>query len=1287
MPRGEGDVDPTEIQTRQQFSEALEAIRGGRSRREIARLAGAPESTILGWFSGLAVPGVDTPYFAPVLGVCGVAAEDIQAWKDAADRARRSATDELIRSLPAPYPGLAPYNASSMDDYFGRRDLIEWLYEAVRAGLEETSPGLVIVIGESGLGKSSLLLAGLEPNFAHVAVLTPGPRPLSALHAALEDASSSPGEDLVIIVDQCEELWTLQPLSVLADSVEDELSLAWDGERTEFLDALAGWAGQRGTVVVVGIRDDHFKYVAADAFLQQGLRDGRQITVTPMNRAQLLEVVEGPAARREITVEPALVDKLLEELKVNDRGSDGGALPLLSYALQQAWDSSTFSGQRFTYEDYRNTGGISKVVERTADRVYDDLDDEEKQIARKVITRCVVVTEETSARRRASADELAWPGTSPATVNSVIDRFAAERLLTVSDAGVQLTHEKLLTAWPRLFDWIDSDRVTLIRHRRLSTEAELWRDNGRRTGDLLTPGRTEEFADWASTHDRYKELTVFEREFLDACVAHRNATIDHDKRQVAALQRRLAALVVVAVVAVVFALGAGVAVLALRNSQHNLQTTRDDALSRQAAAQAQLQRSRDPGLAQQLALAGYRIAPTAEARSALLDSTAIVAPVRTPTVPGPVATATNNDATLLAVVGSDGGLRLIDRRVPRRGPITTLHVADDRLYAVAFSPTRPILAIGGGATLALWDITTPTQPRKIKDLAPVPASKVSHLSWSPDGTELAMAGPAGLQRWHVADTAVTETGQQLSGTDHESGVAYSADGNILATGGDDQTVHLWRRLPGDALTALSDLRVSAPILDLQFDPASARLAVASQGSDVSLIDTSDLAHLRLSGLLGHFDSYVNSVAFTPDGSTIAAGSSDNSVKLFATATISTSPTSPPPVTSATRTLPGTALVTSVLATTDTVIATSTDGIVHEWPLTSQPATADLGGRIFTLPASADGHNALVGLVAPPHSPANVVDRFVLPESGAPQPVQPPLTVDDNERLSGVAAISGDGHTAAAGTLAGDIYLWDLTAPGEPHRSAPLHIVGATIGEAVFSPDARYLYTASASDPANIISVIDCTDLAHLHVVETLQAPSLPLLLTISADGTLLAAATAADVTVWDLSGGIGHAHILSHHTGFESAVTAVRFGPGHLLAAGSDDKSLQLWDPTAAATPVRLTGPTGSIESLTFDRTGTHLAAGTSDIQVWIWDTTNPSHPTTYATLTAYAGRVNDVAYGPNDKQMTGAGPAGTLLTWATNPDDVAARLCVNSASALTREEWLAQQLPAADYPNPCPNQ
>lgn len=99
-----------------------------------------------------------------------------------------------------------------------------------------------------------------------------------------------------------------------------------------------------------------------------------------------------------------------------------------------------------------------------------------------------------------------------------------------------------------------------------------------------------------------------------------------------------------------------------------------------------------------------------------------------------------------------------------------------------------------------------------------------------------------------------------------------------------------------------------------------------------------------------------------------------------------------------------------------------------------------------------------------------------------------------------------------------------------------------------------------------------------------------------------------------------------------------------------------------------------------------HAVRGGHDNGLWIWDLADRSYPVRSAVLAAYPGRVNDVAFGPDDRSFSAAGPGKTIRTWIADVDDVTAAVCSNPASVITPEEW-EQYFPGTSLSAPCPHQ
>ena len=232
-----------------------------------------------------------------------------------------------------PYKGLETFEEADAAYFFGREQLVGEL--AART----VGVGLLGVVGPSGSGKSSVVLAGLIPSLRagllpgserwDHAVLRPGARPNEALDDALARHPSDrrAGEQLVLVVDQFEELFT-----TTGDA----------GERDAFIARLVALAREPGVVVVVTVRADFTGHCAPYPELA-GLLAANLVLVGPMTADQLRRVIEAPARRVGIRVESSLVDALVAEV-----ANEPGGLPLLSTALVQLWQARDGGGSAST---------------------------------------------------------------------------------------------------------------------------------------------------------------------------------------------------------------------------------------------------------------------------------------------------------------------------------------------------------------------------------------------------------------------------------------------------------------------------------------------------------------------------------------------------------------------------------------------------------------------------------------------------------------------------------------------------------------------------------------------------------------------------------------------------------------------------------------------------------------------------------------------------------------------------------------------------------------------------
>ncbi|MEV4804360.1 helix-turn-helix domain-containing protein [Nonomuraea sp. NPDC049421] len=1255
-----------------------------------------------------------------------------------------------------PYRGLRPYEPEDARWFFGRDRAVS----ALLTRLAGPPRGPLIVVAPSGAGKTSLLRAGLLPALRRgtlptpgsrtwpVIVLTPGEHPVAALltrigtligHTPGEDPGQDPGIDpaggpgadladgpaagpavspaegpaedlagdpavltrwiadafndptctaaarrLVLIVDQLEEIFTL---------CSDET------ERRTFLSAIDALAAA-GALVILGLRADFYGHCLSHPTLLTALREA-QLPLGPMNVAELRTAITGPAHKAGLTVEPALVELLLRDMGLpptideHDSVHEPGTLPLLSHALLTTWQHRT--GDTLTVTGYRKTGGIAGAVAATAEQVYTALDPTAQDIARRLLLHMVCV-EDSGAETRRPIDISTLPPAHfpPGPTSQVIDAFTTARLLTLTDDSARLAHEALLRAWPRLREWIHADRAGLRTHRRLAETASAW-DREARDPSLLYRGtRLQTVLDWAAANPA--ALTTTEQEFLEACQAAQAAEQATARRH-ARLRRQavagLAVLLVAALVSTVFAVNAARTAeqrLVLAQKEKNLN------LSHSLAVQSESLLDRDSTVAQLLAVAAHRVAPTAAARRAMLN--ALAHPARGELIghtESVVRSVFSPDGRLLASAGFDGTLRLWDVATHRQTGQLTSH--QHGLHTTDFSPDGRLLVTAGAAgTVRLWDVTTRRQVAElVGHRGPVHAT-----DFSPDGRLLATAGFDGtLRLWDVADHR--QAGELTGHRDAVYAADFSPDGRLLVTGGADKTVRLWnvatRRQVGGPLA-----RHDHAVPEVDFSPDGRLIAVAADDDTVRLWDP---ATRRPAGapLTGRPDHRIDTVAFSPDGRTLVGGGRGGGGALLAWDV-------------ATRHEIGTPLLGHADWVADVefspdgrLLASSSshgDNTVRLWDMATHrpldppvdpeagPVDPEAGpvdpeaGPVQAVAFSPDGRVLATGVTDQDEQHGAVR----LWDARTRRPLGPPLT----GHLSPVTELrfNPDGRTLVSTDTAAPVRLWDVRT----RRPAPVP-KEAYGNEAAFSPDGRLLATADTGiaqgyERAQIPNV-------QLWDVATRRPLGAPLLdrtqglvdLEFSPDGRILAVAsertfdaetgiTRNQVQFYDVATRRPAGAPLIGHTG---ALTDIEFAPGgHVLASAGTDKMVRLWDvATRRQIGVPLSGHDEEVTDVAFAPDG-RLASADVGGTIRLWDVA--THRPIGAALTASGLALRTLAFSPDSRTLAAAGDDGGIRLWdVALPTDPAETLCAMSGRArpqLTPAEW-RQYLPHEPIRPICP--
>jgi WD40 repeat protein/energy-coupling factor transporter ATP-binding protein EcfA2 len=424
---------------------------------------------------------------------------------------------ELAPELPdkvCPYLGLDAFSELDHPRFFGRQPMVDDLVARLAQGR------LVLIVGPSGSGKSSLVRAGLIPalrggalpdsaNWRYLEPLVPGAEPLTALaqtlnpalrqfevyphaHALREQPAAAPamlGADdarpCLLLIDQFEELFTL---------VEHE------SERLAFTAALLALAEVPAPAhrIVLTMRSDFEPFVATIPELSACL-EGTKVTMVPLGAAELRQVIEAPAQTVGLRFEPGVVDLLVQDIAGEPAG-----LPLLQFTLLKLWERR--ARNRITLAAYEQVGGGRQALARSADALYDALIPEEQVTLRRLLLRMVRPgegLEVTSNRMR--LDTLSAFGEDPGRIRRVLQKLIEARLLRLSSGEsqntgyVEVAHEALVRNWPRLVGWLEDEKLALATRRRLELLVQEWQRLGAAGAGLLDATQLFDAERWVAS--------------------------------------------------------------------------------------------------------------------------------------------------------------------------------------------------------------------------------------------------------------------------------------------------------------------------------------------------------------------------------------------------------------------------------------------------------------------------------------------------------------------------------------------------------------------------------------------------------------------------------------------------------------------------------------------------------------------------------------------------------------------------------------------------------------------
>ncbi len=1173
--------------------------------------------------------------------------------------------------------------------FFGRETAADQVLKLMSQRLDGAS--LLVVSGASGAGKSSLVRAGILPRLREAGLisapeaarwpcllLTPGPDPLNQLAvgvaplagadaaavrqglaadpngfaltarqaalAQLDTATQDQGAldataqcRLLLVVDQFEQLFTL---------------CKNEQERRSFITALHAAATSRhgdrqlpSALVVLVVRADFELRLAGYPQLTDAVQ--HRYLLTAMTERQLRMAITGPAAKAGSTVDAELVQVLLDEVGTHaSRPADGyagpaigaGVLPLLSYALDQAW--RTRAGPALTLADYERTGGIESAVGSSAQRAYEQLTPAQQDAARRIFTRLTTTSVDgrDTAARVARGDLVAGLGVSQTRdVEVVLETFTARRLLTLGADTVEISHEALLTAWPLLRDtWLAETHADRIVRARLQLAAQEWAAAAFKPDYLYGGSRLQTAQDAGARIDadgRQARLSATERDFL-------RASSRADRRR--ARRRR-------EVMATLMALVVGLAVLAVIAFRANQASAvqRDNAISAQLAGQSLALGDTNATAAKLESIAAWSIDPTVQANYAML---AAAARPQIATIAGPGlrvdSVAVRPNGKLLATGGDSGAVRIWNLATLRQvGRSITGHLGP--VSWLAFSPDGTLLAFDSYFNgLILWDLVTHKQVAKFSG---------SHLAFSPDGKVLAVAdsGDGEVLLWSLA-THRSIGGPLYVGTSKNvafASLAFSPDSRVLAVGNIySDTVQFWNVATRKVTWQLRNVRATSPV----FSPNGGPLAVIASDGAVQLWDVATRRSARKPIVVS---GAANSLAFSPDGTVLAVGGTAGAAWLL-------NPVTGQQVGSVVTGDPGTVSVAFIPG--NSTLVTS----VYRGPVRLWDATLVAGQQIGSPIISPDKES----IQAAAFSPNGILATSSLYgmarwDVTAHRQVGSFIRFDSTRNSAEGVAFNQRG-TMLADIYDGSVQLWDV-ATG---RLVGSFSVGTVNGILAFNQSGTIV-------AVNIEGEVALWDVATHRLIEKLSYKDKDAVvdsLAFSPDATMVAAGESdGKAVVWNVA---THRLIATLATRSKS-VNSVAFSPdGADLATGDADGEVLLWNMRSRTQAADIVTGNAAINSVVFSRDGTVMATGGYDGTARLWDVATGQQIGT--ALTIEFGSV--MTFSPDDRTLVTTGFGGAARWDVGYISGVLSRLCSQVGGKLTSGQWTRYVPPGPSYRDAC---
>jgi WD40 repeat protein len=1209
--------------------------------------------------------------------------EKLDQFEDMLERDLRKLILERLKRSPMPertwhgdpFRGLEAFDGEHAPIFFGRTRAIGAVREAL-AGQAARGCAFVLVFGMSGVGKSSLVRAGVLPTITRpgviegiglwrwcvfrpgdaagdlcdglAAALTSPPalpelkaagvgeRELAGLlreapgqaaiplrvglrraaeaAAAAEHLIRLPESRLALVVDQMEELF----------SAERE-----GGQRAGFVQALSALARSGLVWVIATMRSDFYPRCAEVPELAALKEGAGQYDLLPPTAPEIHQMISYPARAAGLRFEEKETGESLDGVLQEAATRDPQALPLLEFTLAELYKLRTEQGV-LTFAAYDQLGGMEGALARRAEEEFAKLSPP-AQAALPAVFRALVTVrhgEEGSVATQAAPRSVfeAAPGQ-----NAMVEAFIRARLLVTDRTStgavvVRMAHEALLRRWPRLERWLAEDRDFLRVRARVAAEADRWRSEGELPDYLLPEGKP-----LAEAEDLLRRRRAdLDRElvrFIDASRRH----------HAAARRRRLKVIGTAAAAFLAVVSGFGLfSFVQWREAEKQRQRAdiqRDLARKGQQAAQRSAkvaeQRRREADKAKRLEGEQRRKAEAALERNRILLWYNSIGRAERAWL------ANNLGVARQHLDECPKELRSWEWDYLRAlcyGDLLTIpqqHAA----YHAAFNHDGSLVACASAAPdgkdgVCLYDSESGKRVRSFSGHT----GPVGLVRFSPDGRlAVSMSRERGeIKVWDPSTAKVRHSLPMREVGD----VAFSPDGSLLAAGGDVSPqgdgqkraeIRIWRVDTGEPAAAWPGPK--SPIASLAFSPDGKRLVSGGGYLRKGEVKVWDVAGRKEILSFDRHSASVFAVACSPDGKRIATGGYDHMIYLWDAETGGIL-----------FTLGGHRSAISCLAFSHDpkhpLLASAS------WDQSAKVWDVGTGQEMYTL----RGHDQLGTSVAFDREDQRLVttsrDRTVKVWSADRGSQRVEMAAADSIWITSLAFHPRGRRLAAAARLGDTVVLW------QPNMGVPYGGTREGRNCMAYSSDGKLLAAAVEEKDQHVVKVYDAENNAALLTLPGFRGEIASV--AFSPDDKLLATACRDGVArLWEVS----HGKLRSSLERHKLAVTSVVFTPdSKRLVTASYDRSVRLWDVKDGRQLRALSGLPWPVMQVAVSRDGKHLAAALGEYdkpgEVWVWDLDKIDQGGTPLRLRGHNDWVTCVAFHPQGKRLASGSYDKTVKIW-----------------------------------------